>query len=522
MITYTIVYDSLLCNQLEMGAKMCWEEKCFSFENYTGKKVLVFICGPGYLEYPWAIETISRLHSAGAKVEVVDFSGVAAAYAMRIKYGPFTLPAISRTLLRNIVFSRKSRIEIVTSKICKEFKIPYKKHTMYFHGTSIRKTIKIGRFSGIHWESLNAREILRSVFSSYERRALTDDDIIDLRKAKKIKSAILKTSRLTQAYKKNGFDTAFVANGRQPVQASVVLELRDKKISVITYEAGGGYVFPNVLKKRLDYYYTSSANTLETQEKILCKKLVMPKDLAIGEEGLVELIKSRISVPYTLNYLENSISFIPEKKSNGRNYAFFTTSAWETSVIEISPEYRNKKTAFLDQIEAIKCVITNLEVNDKLFLRLHPIDPGMPSQEEKVWQHFRGMSNIEVIDAYSKIDSYELAASMDANFAWTSFLGFELALKKIPIAVLGDAVYAPLFNENWLRTPDKIKFWMESPGLCSEIDLLKYIRYLAVGGFEIKSSETDDSRRVKIDGTYLDNPRMIFSKLPSKLLNKIS
>jgi hypothetical protein len=501
---------------------MCWENKCFSFENYLDKKVLVFICGPGYLEYPWAIETISRLYTAGAKVEVVDLSEVAAVYAMRLKYGPVTLPAISRTLIRNIVFSRKSRIEIVTRKICTEFKIPYKKHRLYFHGMSIRKTKKIAKFTGTYWATLSAREIIRSVFSTYERRALTDDDVIDLRKAKKIKSAILKTSRLIQVYKKPGFDAAFVANGRQPVQAAVVLELRDTKISVIKYESGGGYIFPNILKKRLDYYYTSPANSLETQEKILCKNLIMPKNSAIAEEELVELIKSRIFIPFVLNYLENSIDFIPEKKSTGRNYAFFTTSGWETSVIEISPEYKNRHTTFLDQIEAIKCVISNLEENDKLFLRLHPIDPGIHSKEEEVWKDFRSMSNVQFIDSYSKIDSYKLATTMDANFVWTSFLGFELALKKIPVAVLGDAVYAPLFNENWLRAPDKLKFWMNNPGLCSDKDLIKYIRYLAVGGFEIKSSETDISRRVKIDNAKLDSPKLIFTKLPLKLFNKIS
>jgi hypothetical protein len=501
---------------------MCWENKCFSFENYIDKKVLVFICGPGYLEYPWAIETISRLHTIGAKVEVVDLSEVAAVYAMRLKYGPFILPAISRTLIRNIVFSRKSRIEIVTRKICSEFKIPYRKHRLHFHGTSIRKTIKIVKFTGINWATLNASEIIRSAFSTYERRALTDDDRIDLRKAIKIKSAILKTSRLIHAYTKNEFDAAFVANGRQPVQAAVVLGFRNANIPVVTYEAGGGYIFPDILNKRLDYYYTSPANALETQGKILCKNLVMPSNLAIGEEKLVELIKSRISIPYGLDFLANSIDFIPEKKSIGRNYAFFTTSGWETSVIEISPEYQNKHTTFVDQIEAIKSVISSLEENDKLFLRLHPIDPGIHSKEEEVWQDFRSMSNVEVIDAYSKINSYELATSMDANFVWISFLGYELALKKIPVAVLGDAVYAPLFNENWLRAPDKLKFWMNNPGLCSEKDLIKYIRYLAAGGFEIKSSETDISRQIKIDNSKLDTPKFIFTKLPLKLFNKIS
>ena len=77
----------------------------------------------------------------------------------------------------------------------------------------------------------------------------------------------LKTSKFIQKYKKNKLDAAFVANGRQPVQAAVTLGLRQAKISVITYEAGGGYVFPDILKKRIDYFFTSPANAIEFQGK---------------------------------------------------------------------------------------------------------------------------------------------------------------------------------------------------------------------------------------------------------------
>jgi hypothetical protein len=63
---------------------------------------------------------------------------------------------------------------------------------------------------------------------------------------------------------------------------------------------------------------------------------------------------------------------------------------------------------------------------------------------------------------------------------------------------------------------------MKSPGLCPEADLIKYIRYLAVGGFEIKSSDTDNSRQIKIGNYRLDKPKFIFTKLPLKLLNSIS
>lgn len=501
---------------------MCWENNCFSFESYRDKKVIVFICGPGYLEYPWAIETFTRLHIAGAKVEVVDMSEIAAAYAMRLKFGPIILPTISRTLIRTMVLSRKSRIEIITKKICSEFEIPYIKHRMHFHRMSIRKKIKIEKFTGIYWSIINAREIILSTFSTYERREMNDTDTIDLRKAIQIKYAILKTSKFIQKYKKNKLDAAFVANGRQPVQAAVTLGLRQAKISVITYEAGGGYVFPDILKKRIDYYFTSPANAIEVQGKILCKNLVVPNNLAVDEDKLIELIKDRVSIPYGLNFLENSINFVPEKKSIGRNYAFFTTSGWETSVIEITSEYKNKSTTYLDQIEAIKCVIDNLDKNDKLFLRLHPIDPGVRSKEEKIWQDFRGISNVEVIDSNSKINSYDLASAMDANFVWVSFFGYELALRRVPVAVLGDAVYAPLFCENWLKSPDKLKSWMKNPGLCPEADLIKYIKYLAVGGFEVKSSDTDNSRRIKINNCRLDKPKFVFTKLPLKLLNSIS
>ena len=501
---------------------MCWDGKCFSFEHYKGKKVLVFICGPGYLEYPWAIETIFRLHNSGAKVQVVDMSNVATVYAMRLTYGPIRLPAVSRSIFRSILLIRKNRVEIITKNICKGLNIPYKKHALYFNKTSFKRKTQIKSFKGIRWSNLEAREILLSIFSTYERRAMNDEDIVDFRKVIQIRSAIIRTSRLIKSYEKDRIDAAFVANGRQPVQAAVTLGLRNKKISVITYEAGGGYVFPKILRKRLDYFFTSPANTIELQSKVLCKNLMIPKDSEVDEKLLIELLKNRTSVPYGIDFLENSVGFNSTKKSVGRNFAYFATSGWETSVIEISPDYKNKITSFSDQIDSIKYIVNNLDKNDKLFLRLHPIDPGIESIEEAVWQEFNYFNNVEVINSYSKINSYDLAANMDANFTWISFFGFELALKKIPVAVLGDAGYAPLFHDNWIKTPNELKKWMEKPKLCPDKDLVKYIRYLALGGVEIKSSTTDEFRHVTVDKYQADKPRFLFAKISPKLISAIS
>jgi hypothetical protein len=500
---------------------MCWEEKCFSFENYRNKKVTVFISGPGYLEYPWALETILRLHNSGANVKVVDLSNVATAYAMRLKIGSFILPIFARRILRIILLNKSSRIEKKVKEICLGLRIPYKTESLNFTKFNFRKKIKLKFFQNVYWSKLSAIEILKSVFSSYERRELTNDDKIDKQRAMNIYAAIIKTQKTIHKLDLDSIDIAFLANGRQPVQATVTLLLRESNVPVVLYESGGGYIFPNLLPKRIDYFFTSPANTLEIQGKILCKEFNPILKNTDHYYFLIELIKSRVQIPFSLDYLTNKIKFEDDFPTSGKNYAFFTTTAWETSVIENNLGHE-KSSLFTDQLNAITHVIKNLNKDDKLFLRIHPNDPGINSISESYWNNFEHLENVQIIDSDSKIDSYDLAKKMDANFVWLSFLGFELALQNITVAVLGNAVYAPLFNRNWIKSESELQSWMKRPGKCSEQDLLKYISYLSNGGFRINSSRTDEFRNVIIQGQNVDMVRGIFKIIPIKLLKSIS
>jgi hypothetical protein len=482
----------------------------------------VFICGPGYLEYPWAIETFTRLNKVGAKVKVIDLSNIATGYAMRIKFGPIRFPSITRPILRRILLERSSRIEEVTQSICSNLGVEYKKYQTYLKPFNFRRKVKLGKFIGLRWSNIDAFRILQSVFSSYQSRALEKEDKIEYQKAVHVRSAINKTYKLISDIKVGTYSTAFVVNGRQPVQAAVTLTLRDRNIPVILCEAAGGYIFPKLLKKRIDYFFTSPANAFEVQGKILCKHSTFPKHQKLTEENLIDLILKREDIPFTLNFLNEKVKFNPKHLSQGRNYAFFTTSGWETSIIDNHESFRNKGSLFINQISAIRAIIRNLATNDKLFIRLHPQDPGKYSLEERVWSQFKYEEKVHFIDSFSQLDSYDLATYMDANFVWLSFLGYELTLRNIPVAVLGNSVYAHLLGDNWIKSPSELISWMKNPRLCSNLNLAKYTSYLAFGGFEIDSSQTDEFRNVSVNEIKTDEPKRIFSKLPKKIFKSIS
>jgi hypothetical protein len=111
---------------------------------------------------------------------------------------------------------------------------------------------------------------------------------------------------------------------------------------------------------------------------------------------------------------------------------------------------------------------------------------------------------------------------MDANFVWASFLGFELALREIPVAVLGDAIFASCFQDNWIKTRFDLEKFMSKPKLVPRDLLIYYSNYLAVGGFEIAESNTDEDGNIKIGHISVDSPRPFFSLLPKKWLRAIS
>jgi hypothetical protein len=501
---------------------MCLNGNCFVFSKYAGKKVAVFISGPGYLEFPWALETASRLKDSGADVSIIDLAEYATPYAMRLRILGKWMPIGARRFLRNVFLTNKSLVENVLCKSCLDKKIKYVRECIPSLVEVKSELIPLNSVTGQTWGHLDAFDICHSTFSSFFKRNLEPTDLVDKRFVLGIEHAIKQASAQVDDFKKNQFCAVFLANGRQPVQAELALGFRSQGLEVILYEAGGGYVFPSLLRKRIDYFFTSPLNHFEHISKVSCPTKIENGDLELASV-VEENVLSRDIIPFRLNFLtENPSTFDHSRLAEGRNFAFFSTSEWEISVLHGEKFSWEKERFFQNQIASVDSILSLLGENDRLFIRLHPSDPGNKSDAEDKWKVFDGNPKVVVYSPHSRVNSYELALKMDGNFVWASFLGYELALRGVPIAVVGDAFYAQCFGDKWIRSVSSLKHFIDNPQPISRDYLFPYSNYLATGGFEIRETQTDENRRIIMGGIRVDKARMIFKLLPQKLLGAIS
>lgn len=482
----------------------------------------MFISGPGYLEFPWALETALRLKRVGARVVVVDLSDFATPYAMRLRILGVFLPFRARRVFRTLFFKSESRIENLMREACLKQGIEYFRHLIKFSKERQTGMIPLENLEDAVWGHLNAFQICQSTFSNITKRNLESTDLVDYNFVNHVKNAIEQTHLQVEYWKQHNFDAVFLANGRQPVQAEVTLGFRKCGVDVVLYESGGGYIYPSFLKKRLDFFVTSPANSLELRDKITCTKPIHENNSSLARL-VEEHTRNRDLIPFKLNYLtETPRVFDKSQLSPGRNFAFFTTSEWEISVLQNYEKSADYQKLFTSQISAVNSLLEFLEEGDRLFLRLHPSDPGNQANAEAKWEIFKNNKKIVFYSPHSRVNSYELAAEMDGNFVWASFLGYELALRNIPVAVIGNAVYAPCFGENFINEYKDLKNFIQNPKPVLQKLLLPYSNYLAVGGFEILESDTDHQRQVTMNGMRADKARAIFHFLPRKIKGAIS
>lgn len=501
---------------------MCLDGNCFSFSNYTGKKVAVFISGPGYLEYPWALETASRLKDVSAEVTVFDLSDFASPYAMRIKILGILLPIKSRKILRSIFLKGEYRVENFLKNVFQGKGINYERSRISQPGFYRGGLTQLNSLEGQKWGNLDAFKIVQSTLSSFEKRKLESTDFVSNKMVSNIKFAVEQTQLELSRIKQFSFHAAFLANGRQPTQAAITLGLRNSGTNVILYEAGGGYIHPTYLKKRLDYFLSSPANSTELREKIMCEINFQKGNLDLAFK-VQENIRTRSLIPYTLDYLtDQPLKFEKNRSRPGRDFAFFSTSEWEISILQDESELAVENAGFPSQIDAVHEIVKLMQENDRLYLRLHPSDPGNHSDAESKWDIFKNNPKVVLFPTNSRVNSYEIAEQMDANFVWASFLGFELALREIPVAVLGDAIFASCFQDNWIKNRFDLEKFLSKPKLVSKDLLIYYSNYLAVGGFEIAESNTDEDRNIEVGNISVDTMRLLFSLLPKKWRRAIS
>lgn len=500
---------------------MCLNEKCFNFDDFSGKKVSVVICGPGYLEYPWALEITKRLASSKAIVSVVDLSDIAHKYAMRLNLFKFQLPVSTRKVLRRIFLKKSNLIENLFKSECKTLGIAFTSYISKKISQRCKKNkqITIDELSNEVWGSLRAKQIVHSFFSSKAKSNLSDECKLRLRDVLDVKQAILECNSLVGDLIELDCDAFFLANGRQPVAAELTTNLRAKNKQVYLYESAGGYIYPDALNLHLDIWETSPANFIETQSKISCFAN-RNKETKISTVDLMDSIRTRRKINYNLNYLTDApTSFDKNLMSNSRNYAFFASSDWELSVLMDDSCFPDQ---YNSQFEAFQALLNGIGKSDKVFLRLHPSDPNNHGEEDKRWNDFELDRRVVLIPPESRLDSYRLAAEMDAIFVWVSFLGYELALRELPIAVMGEAVYGPTLGTNWIRSNKELYPFIQHPTKVSSNQLDYYAKYLEAGGFQITSSITTIERRIIINGIKADSFRKFFLCIPEKFRLAIS
>jgi hypothetical protein len=142
----------------------------------------------------------------------------------------------------------------------------------------------------------------------------------------------------------------------------------------------------------------------------------------------------------------------------------------------------------------------------------------MPTQPEPEWEIFRENRQVEIIDSNDRVNSYDLAKYMRANFVWESIIGYEFAVTNIPIAIMSEAaIYAPCMPEICVYDEEMLKKFIMQPILPKFESLLSYSNYLAQGGFPIKASHEEPDRKIFLLNERVDIYKEIFKKLPDKI-----
>jgi hypothetical protein len=503
---------------------MCWQNECFEFRDLKQKKVLVFISGPGYLEYPWALETALRAKEVGAIVTVVDLSSYAKYYAQRLRIKGLRLPINARSILRAFFLRKKYRIENLVKKKLELNNITYlnlkppKKNLL----KKPKGAIKIDYFNGLYYGRINFQSLLFTVLSGFQRKKIEPNEVIDKEMAVDIQNAVIKTVSLLDSENFiDQYEVVFICNGRMPVQAVLAKYARDLNKSLILYEGGGGYIYPKISDLHIDYFMTSPHNKFEHQEKIKCfvqKAEMFQKN---GGYEYLDYIRSSAHPPFNLDWIpeREKINLKSLGLSKGNYFVYFASSEYEFSIsMGISPEeQKNLGSNFVDQIHAVNSIIENLHEEDFLVIRLHPRDPGFPGTIEQYWQQFYGKKNIVVISHASNIDSYSLGKASKGALVWDSTIGFELATMGVPVGSLGNASYACQLENSNLLNSEMLKSWLRNPQITPIDKLLPYAIYLRYSGYPLIYSKTSLDRKIFIDGFEADRAKFY----TYKILNKI-
>ena len=134
--------------------------------------------------------------------------------------------------------------------------------------------------------------------------------------------------------------------------------------------------------------------------------------------------------------------------------AVFLSIPWDGTVYGANGEFRGQR-------EFIRQIVLNARENPQILyvFRAHPMEH---KENEKAADQIRAMSgqqlkNVIVIDAHSKLTSYELMTLVDLNIVYSGTLALEIAHAGLPLLVCGKNLTSNFPGIRTISTHDELK-----------------------------------------------------------------
>jgi len=195
-----------------------------------------------------------------------------------------------------------------------------------------------------------------------------------------------------------------------------------------------------------------------------------------------------------------------------RNIAIYISSEDEFESIEgwQNPIYKN-------QMGAINAIINaDIDEDIRLYLRIHPNLKGLDNTQTRELSKVKG-TNLTVIPADSKIDSYELMDACEKVISFGSTVGIESVFWGRPSILAGRSFYEDLGGCYIPKSHDELIDLINSHlDPLPNVGALKYGYWQSVAGIPYDYYNPESIRGGKFMGIYLGNP--FIDRLKDKFL----
>ena len=315
-------------------------------------------------------------------------------------------------------------------------------------------------------------------------------------------------------------DIFYLFNGRYAPLRPALRAAQELGIKTFVHERAGVLnkysltenTYPHDLeyqKKQIDKYWDAEIDT----EKM--------ENIAASWYGDRRGGKDQSWYSFTKSQIKGNLpeGFEPTK----RNIAIYNSSQDEFEAIEgwDNPYYKT-------QTEAIEAIInSDLDKNIVFYLRIHPNLKGLKNTQIKELNDLES-SNLVVIPADSKIDSYELMDACEKIITFGSTIGIESVYWGKPSILVGRNVYEDMKGCYIPKDRKDIIDLINKRLDCSDnIGAIKFAYWQSVKGYEYIYYKPESVRQGTFMGKYLKNPhiqrikaRILSNDLFSKIIFK--